>query len=788
MYRSLEIWSLATTATKISIYLKDVATISQGLQEVPIHINSLNGRVAITLGVSFAAGFNVVEVGATLDKRLRELEYARPIGIEITTLYDQPKLVKASVDNFVVNLLEAVVIVIVVLLVFMGMRSGILIGLILFITVIGSFIFMKQMDIQLQRISLGALIIALGMLVDNAIVVVEGILMGMKRGLSKMDAASLIVKQTIWPLLGATIIAITAFAPIGLSNDSTGEMLGSLFYVLMISLMLSWFTAITLTPFFADLFFKEEITNSTTSSGNETDPYAGLFFVFFRKLLDICMRYRYITTIGAIILLIVSANGFKQIKVVFFPSMSTLIFLVDYWRKQGTDIRSTLKDIQQIESWLAKQAGVKHVSSSTGKGSIRFMLTYSPENFYANFGQFIVEMDDYKNIDELMKKIDSHLSEQYSHALFKFKKFELGPSKPGKIEVRFSGPDPDELRKLSILAKDIMRKDPSIVGLRDDWKSRTKLVRPQFSEVAARRAGITKKDLDDILLMNFSGKQIGLYRDGTTMLPIIARPPESERLAIDNLPNLQIWSPVYNKYIPIEEVVSGFSTQWEDALINRRDRKRTLTVIADPYILGTDTANDVFTRLKPQIEALPLPEGYSMEWGGEAEGSTDANAALMSSIPLGIIVMFVITVLLFGTVRQPLIIWSTAPLALIGVTTGLLVTNSPFTFMALLGFIALIGMMLKNAIVLVDQINLEINEGRELYDAIFDSAVSRVRPISMAMITTVLGMIPLLFDSFFRSMAVTIMFGLGFATIFTLIIVPVMYSILYKVKYKAINV
>lgn len=776
---------ISSSGDKNLIYLKDVATISRGFQEVPTHINSLNGREAITLGISFATGFNVVKVGQELDQRLRELEYARPIGIEMGILYNQPKLVSASIKNFIVNLLEAVAIVIVVLLIFMGLRSGLLIGLILFITVVGSFIFMKLIDIELQRISLGALIIALGMLVDNAIVVTEGILIGMKRGLSKIEAASAIVKQTIWPLFGATVIAVTAFAPIGLSNDSTGEMLGSLFYVLLISLMLSWFTAITLTPFFADLFFKEEINKGGT--GESSDPYAGLFFVLFRKVLDICMRYRVVTVVGVVVLLVASAYGFQKIKVVFFPSMTTPMFLVDYWRSQGTDIRDTFKDIQEIESWLSKQDGVVQVSSNTGKGGIRFMLTYAPVKIYPSYGQLMVEVDDYKKIDALIARIGSHLDEQYSHAMHNFKKFELGPTKDGKIEARFSGPDPEKLRNLATQAKDIMRKDRAVVGLHDDWKERSKLVRPQFSEVQARRAGISKQNLDDVLLMSFSGKPIGLYRDGTTMLPIIARPPASQRLEIDSLPNLQIWSPVYSKYIPIEQVVSGFTTQWEDPLINRRDRKRTITVIADPNILGEDTANDLFKRLRPQIEAIPLPKGYSLEWGGEFEGSTDANDALMGSIPIGIFIMFVITVLLFSTLRQPLIIWSTAPLALIGVAFGLLVTNTPFTFMALLGFIALVGMMLKNGIVLVDQINLEISEGKALYNAIFDSAVSRVRPVSMAMITTVLGMIPLLFDAFFKSMAVTIMFGLGFATVFTLLIVPVMYSILYRVKYKSLD-
>ena len=764
------------------IYLKDVATVSRGFQEVPTHLMSLDGREAISLGISFASGFNVVNVGKRIDARLKELEYVRPVGIELSTLYDQPKLVAASIKAFAVNLAEAVAIVIIVLLLFMGLRSGMLIGLILFLTVVGTFVFMKLHGLELQRISLGALIIALGMLVDNAIVITEGILIGIQRGLSKIEAANAIVKQAIWPLLGATVIAVTAFAPIGLSEDSTGEMLGSLFYVLLYSLLLSWFTAITLTPFFANIILKGRDANAENS-----DPYQGAFFTGFKKTLDTCLKYKYMTAGITIGLLVISIIGFKQVKVVFFPAMTTPMVLVDFRKEHGTDIRQTFSDIQSIEPWILEQEGVVKVSSNTGKGGTRFMLTYSPEKIFSSYGQFMVELEHYKQIDGFIASISQHLDANYPDVNYDFKKFELGPSKDGKIEARFSGPDPDVLRSLSLQAKDILSQQKNAVGIRDDWKKRTKVIRPQFSEAQARRAGISKQDLDDVLQMSYSGKQIGLYRDGTTLMPIVARPPGNERSNIDTIHSLQIWSPVYSRYIPIEQVVREFTVEWEDAVINRRDRKRTITVIANANLLGGETSNSIFMKIKPQIEAIVLPKGYSLAWGGEAESSGDANSALMGSIPLGVMVMFVITLLLFNTLKQPLIIWSLAPMAIIGVSFGLLITNSPFTFMALLGFISLVGMLLKNGIVLVDQINLELKEGKDLYYAIFDSAVSRVRPVSMAAATTILGMIPLLFDAFFSSMAVTIMFGLGFATVLTLIVIPAIYSIVYRADYIPLN-
>ena len=766
------------------IYLRDVATISRGFQEIPSHINSINGKRALTLGVSFASGYNVVEVGKAVRDRLDELEFHRPVGIEIETIYDQPKYVEESVKNFIVNLLQAVLIVIVVLLIFMGLKSGIIIGIILFLTVLGTFILMNMKGIELQRISLGALIIALGMLVDNAIVVVEGILIGLKRGLSKTQAANAIIKQTIWPLLGATLIAITAFAPIGLSNDSTGEFLGSLFYVLLYSLMLSWFTAISLTPFLASLLFKEEIKQGVSQS--DADPYQGAIFTFYRKFLDLCMRYRTVTVIMLGVIFVGAVIGFGHVKNVFFPYMTTPMFYVDYWRGQGTDIRETYNDIHEIEKWLLKNKAVAKVSSTVGKGGMRFMLTYAPERAYPSYGQLIVETTSVDHIDPLIKEIENYTSENYPAATINFKKLALGAQTPAKIEARFSGPDPQVLRNLAIQAKKILAADQATVGVRDDWRDRSKLVRPQFAEQQARLVGVTKEDLDNLLLYSFSGIQTGLYRDGTKLMPIVARAPAEERLDAGNVPNLQVWSPINESYIPIQQVVSDFKVEWEDAIVARRDRKRTITAMADANLLMEDTVAAIFNRVAPQIEAIPLPPGYSFEWGGEFEGQNKAQTALFSSIPLGVLIMFGITIFLFNTLRQPIAIWITVPLSIVGVTVGLLLLDKPFTFTALLGLISLSGMLIKNGIVLVDQINTELKEGKESYFAVFDAAVSRVRPVSMAAITTILGMIPLLSDVFFESMAVTIMFGLGFATVLTLIVVPVVYTLLYRIKYRAL--
>ncbi len=762
------------------IFLKDVAEIKRGYVEVPSNIINFNGSLALNVGVSFAQGVNVVEVGKAFDRRLAELKYQQPVGVEISEIYSQPKEVDKSVSGFVISLAQAVGIVIIVLLFFMGLRSGLLIGLILLLTVLGTFIFMKYLAIDLQRISLGALVIALGMLVDNAIVVVEGILIGTQKGRTRLQAATDIVTQTKWPLLGATVIAVTAFAPIGLSEDSTGEYCGTLFTVLLISLMLSWFTAISLTPFFADIFFKGQKIKQ--GEGEENDPYNGIIFVAYKKFLEFCMRRAWLTVLVLIVGLGASVYGFTLVKQSFFPSSTTPIFQLDVWLPEGTDIRATNDKLKELESWLAEQEHVDHITTTAGKGLQRFMLTYAPEKSYAAYGEITTRVDNYEALAPLMARFRDHLKANYPEINYKFKQIELGPGGGAKIEARIIGSDPTVLRTIAAQVMDIMYADPGATNIRHDWRERTQVLEPQFNESQARRYGITKSDVDDFLSMSFSGMTIGLYRDGTTLMPIVARLPEDERIDIRNIEGMKIWSPAQSEFIPLQQVTMGYDMRWEDPIIVRKNRKRMLTVMADPDILGEETASTLQKRLQPQIEAIQMPPGYSLEWGGEYESSGDAQESLFTTMPMGYLFMFLITVFLFNSIKEPLIVWLTVPLALIGVTTGLLALNTPFGFMALLGFLSLSGMVLKNGIVLLDQIEIEMKSGKEAYDAVVDAAVSRVRPVCMAAITTILGMIPLLPDIFFKPMAVTIMFGLGFATILTLIVVPVLYRLFHKVS------
>ncbi|EGR1223132.1 multidrug efflux RND transporter permease subunit VmeV [Vibrio parahaemolyticus] len=761
------------------IRLKDVATITRSIQEKPGNMILFNGKKAINIGISFASGVNVVEVGERLNAELSSLESIKPAGLDMSYFYNQAQEVDDSVKAFVISLAEAVAIVIIVLLFTMGLRSGVIIGVVLLLTVFGTFILMNYNNIELHRISLGALIIALGMLVDNAIVVVEGILVGLKKGRTKVQAAVDIVKQTQWPLLGATVIAITAFAPIGLSQDATGEFMGSLFWVLCFSLFLSWVTAITLTPFLADLLLKEE---EKDSNGEDEDPYKGWLFVVFGALLKFALRFRWMTVAAMVALLVGAVVAFGNVKQQFFPPSNTPMFYVDMWMPEGTDIRQTIKQAEKVESYIRQQDDIDFVSVSIGQGLQRFALTYQPEKSYEAYAQFQVRTTDRDNMFKLLHKLDDNLAKTFDEPTFQFKLMEFGPSPASKIEARITGPDPKVLRELAVQVEDILHTDPGVRNIRHDWRERTKELVPVFNESKARRLGISKEDLSSTLQMAFGGSTFGVLRDGTHTLPIMMRLPEAERVDFESLQNVKIWSPSLQTYIPVDQIIDGVELDWSEPLIQRRDRKRTLTVLADHDVLSDDTAASLFARVQPKVMALHIPEGYEITWGGEYESSKDAQEGLFGSLPMGYLLMFIITILLFNSIKKPLVIWFTVPLSIIGVAFGLLTTNMPFSFTAFLGLLSLSGMILKNGIVLLDQINLELESGKDPYLAIVDSAISRVRPVSMAALTTILGMIPLVFDAFFGSMAITIMAGLGFATVLTLIVVPVMFAILFRIK------
>ncbi len=755
------------------IYLRDIAEIRRGYVEPSATRLRYDGNVAIGMGISTVADGNVVTMGEALQARMRELRGEIPLGIEFGTIAVQSEAVQVAISGFINSLLQAIAIVIVVLLFFMGLRSGLLIGFILFVTIAGSFIIMSLQGVTLERISLGALIIALGMLVDNAIVVVDGMLVRMQKGMDGRKAALEVVGQTAMPLLGATIIAVLAFAAIGTSDDSTGEYTRSLFTVVMISLMLSWVTAITVTPLMGIRFLKPKLAEEGD------DPYDSPFYNRFRGFLGACIRYR-VLTIGAVIgVFVLSMANFGKVEQSFFPNSTRPQFMVDYWLPQGTHIDRTTADIAEVEKYIAGLDGVTHVSTVVGSGALRFLLTYVPEKANPAFAQLLVDVDDAKRIAPLMDEIQAHLEANYPDAVPQVRKFILGPGEPGKIQAKFIGPDPNVLRGLASQAEQILHEDPNAFGVRNDWRERVKMIRPVLAEEQANLNGIRYRDVSAVLMQAFEGARVGVFRDGDELLPIVLRAPENQRIDVNSIQSLQIWSPAAGRMIPLRQVVSGFETVFEDEIIHRMNRKRAITVLADPRV---GEAAPLLERVRPQIEAIELPPGYSLEWWGEYKSSNDARGPLAASVPVFVLLMMLITLLLFDAFKQMAVIWLVVPLAMIGVTIGLLATGQPFGFMALLGLLSLIGMLIKNAIVLVDQIDLELAEGKDGWNAILDSAVSRLRPVAMAAATTILGMAPLFPDAFFVSMAVTIAVGLLFATILTMVVVPVLYATFDRVK------
>ncbi|HEB4872945.1 TPA: efflux RND transporter permease subunit [Kluyvera ascorbata F0526] len=751
--------------------LRDIATLSRGLSESPSSIYHANGRQAVTMGVSFIPGVNVVDVGRALEQKLEQMSAEKPAGIKIDLFYDQAAEVAHSVNGFITNFLMALAIVVGVLLIFMGIRSGIIIALSLALNVLGTLLIMYLWGIELQRISLGALIIALSMLVDNAIVIVEGVMIARQQGSTQLAAINYVIRRSALPLLGATVIAILAFAPIGLSQDSTGEYCKSLFQVLLISLMLSWFSALTITP----VLIKWWQSKGQPTAQTDTDPYAGRFYRLYQQILRTLLMRKAITLAVMVVLLAASIWGFGSVRQNFFPSSNTPIFFVDLWLPYGTDIAATERMASDIETSINGQPGVVTTIATVGQGSMRFILTYSGQRQYSNYAQIMVRMDDQRKISALTQHVDSYIARNYPQVNASTKRVMFGPSGDSAIEVRIKGPDPDRLRLLASQVSDILSADPATDGVRNDWQNRSKVIRPQYSATLGRELGVDKQDIDNALEMNFSGSRAGLYREGADLLPVIVRPPTAERQDANHLNNVLVWSQSRQQYIPLSNVVSGFNLEWEDPLILRRDRSRVLTVQTDPDPLSNQTSGDILARVKPKIDALALPHGYSIEWGGDAESSSEAQQGLFTTLPLGYLVMFVITVLMFSSLKNAIAIWLTVPLALIGVTPGFLITGIPFGFMALIGLLSLSGMLIRNGIVLVEEIEQQKQEKAQ-QEAIIYAATSRLRPILLTAFTTVLGLAPLLLDVFFQSMAVVIMFGLGFATILTLLVLPVIYA------------
>ncbi|WP_022706314.1 efflux RND transporter permease subunit [Paracoccus zeaxanthinifaciens] len=751
-----------------TVQMTDIATVERGRVDTPSQIIRFNGQEAFTLAVAGIASENIVDIGNRVDAKLQTLRHDLPHGVEFHPIYQQHVVVDESSNGFLKNLAMSVALVVVVLAVFMGWRSALVVGVTLFLNVIGTFFFMSLGGIEMERISLGALIIAMGMLVDNSIVVAEAMQIKMQQGRSSRQAAEEGAARIQLPLLGATVIGIMAFAGIGLSPDATGEFMFSLFAVVGISLLLSWVLALTVTPLLAHYVFKR--------GTGEDDGYSGPIFNAYRRVLGMALNVRWLFLAGLVVVTALCFRGFASVPQQFFPDSSTPIFYAHYKLPQGSDLHAVSRDLQQAEDWLLERDDVASVASFIGGGATRFMLTYAPEESMPTYGHLIIRTDTLEAIPPLLDDLNRFGRETLFAGEFRTERLAFGPGGGAPIQARISGRDPVVLRQLAERIGQTFRdQDAPLMDIRTDWREYEPVLIPDYATQRAQTAGITRADIADASLMATEGMAVATYQEGDRQIPIRLR-----TRAFGETPDLTeqlIYSSAAGDYLRMEQLIDGLRWEPRDTLIQRRNRVPTITVEAG-LPSGTNVSA-VFAQIRPAVEAVDLPEGYVLEWGGEYESSTEAQESLGGQLPVTILIMVLISILLFGRLRQPLIVWLLVPMAVNGVVIGLLVTGLPFSFTALLGLLSLSGMLLKNGIVLVEEIDLVRAEGQPLRRAIVEASTSRLRPVVLAAATTILGMAPLLWDPFFASMSVTIMGGLAFATILTLIAAPTLYYVLF---------
>ncbi len=762
------------------IRIRDIGTVSRGYAQPPRTMMRYNGRPSVGISITNVSGVNIVDVGRAIDQRLEELNADLPVGVEVRRVHWQSDVVAEAVNGFIINFAEAVAIVLIVLVIPMGWRMGVVIGSALVLTILGSFVLMAGLGIDLQRMSLGALVIALGMMVDNAIVVADGIAVRLQRGMDRRKAAIEAATQPSLPLLGATVVAVMAFYPIFASIEGAGEYCRTLFTVVAISLLISWLISVTVTPLLCI-----DILKAPKGNKDGKDPFDTKFYGAFRKLLRVAIRFRLITVAGMVALLVLSVVGFTQVDQLFFPDSSMKKLMVDYWAPEGTRIQQVESDLQEAETWLLADERVESVGIFIGSGPPRFYLPVEPEAPYPSYAQLIVNVHDLGKIDEVIADLNAYFADNYPNALVPIRKYGVGPSKTWKFDLRIIGPDdadPKTLRAAARQITDILNADPLCAYSRTNWRQRVQKIVPEYNQERARWAGVSPGDIGKATRRAFDGRPIGTYREQDDLIPIVLRHVAEERQNVAGLDVLQVQPGISTGTVPLSQVTDGVDIPWEDPLIWRRGRRRFIAVQANPILGATFPA--LRASVLPRIEKVKLPPGYTMEWGGEYESTQDSQASLLPGVIPAVAVMAMIVVALFNAFRSPLVIVLTIPFALIGVTIGLLVTGTPFGFLALLGAMSLVGMMIKNAIVLLDQIKLERSEGKDAYDAVVISAVSRLRPVVLAAATTVLGVAPLLQDVFWVGLAVAIMAGLTFGTILTMVMVPVFYAVVFRVKVK----
>ncbi|MDR3046826.1 MAG: efflux RND transporter permease subunit [Bacteroidales bacterium] len=785
------------------VKLKDIADIHNGIVEPSRSSMRYDGQPAIGLAVSMAPGNDITKVGERVEKHLKLLEKkgSIPIGIEFHKVFFQSDRVIESINVFLKNLLEAIIIVVLVLMLTMGFRSGLILGTNLLIIVLGSFIVLKMCNGTLQRVSLGALVLALGMLVDDAVVVIDGILVDMQRGIKKPMSLTNTAHKTAIPLLGATIIAVLAFFPIFLSPDMAGVYVRDMFIVLAVSLFISWILSVTLGPIQADLFLKNKKQKT-----EKKDPYSGKFYVILRKILTFMLSHRVATLGVAVVLLLLSAFGFMFVRQGFFPDFKYEQAYIEYRMPEGTQMGKVKDDLQTMEQQLLAREDIEHVTSSYGGTPFRYNLVRSFAEPSLSYGELIVDFISPEAMQKAMPELQKKLSENYPQAFVRIKKYNL-MYKPFPIEVMFSGPDPAVLKDLAAQAEAIMNKEPSIMLVRNDWEPKAPVLTVNYDQPKARSASISRSDIAMSLLAATDGIPIGSYYNGNNSEPLYLRSMDVKSKQIEDLSNVPILTVIpsltainretvtglflgsndmsaiiSNVLQPsmLSQVSDGISLQWEDLVVRRYNGQRSIRAQCNNMFGYTPAQSK--NAIQDQIEQIELPEGYKMAWLGEAQAKTESTRYLFAGVPISIVLMFAILIMLFKDVKKPLIIFLCIPLAAVGIVGGLLLSGKEFGFVAIVASLGLMGMMIRNGIVLIEEVVRLNHEGTDPVEALLTASASRFRPVVMAATTSIVGMIPLLSDVLFGSLAVVIMSGLTVGTIITLIVIPVLYALFFKIK------
>lgn len=753
--------------------IEDIADISEGYLTPSKNFMRVDGRPGLGIAISTTPDGNVVDMARLVKDRMEQFSEEMPGGYELQVIYDQGYESDVANQGFISNLIISVITVVAILLFFIGLKNGLLIGSGLVFSIFATLIVMFSQGIALQRMSLAAIIIAMGMLVDNAIVVSDSILVNLQRGMDKRSAIVKACSATAIPLLAATVIAILTFLPIYYSPHITGELLSSLVIVIGVSLMFSWVFAMIQTPFFVQEFVKPTPPDQVV-----TELFTGKYYDWFRSVLRGFIKYKVAVVGLLVVLLVVSAWSFKFIPKVFVPALEKEYFTVDMWLPEGTSIERTDETIQILEDFVRAQPQAQNVSTFVGQTPPRYYLSNINFGPQSNYAQLLIKCHSSKDAVELNQFLQDQMPEKFPEPLIKVNKFELSPLTEAMIEARFLGPDPAVLDSLVNVTIGIMNRNPKVKDARSEWGNMAPMISPIYDPIKAGELGITKGGMMQSLKSIQDGYPVGIYRDNEKQVPVILKTESPRDIDLQYIKDFPIWNG--DKSAPLSQVTKDVVVDWEYPLVKTYNRQLSMSAMC-----GVETGYtmvEVHGEIRQEIENLELPAGYSFFWDSQFKDQNEGMQALVKFFPLAFLLLILILVAVFGNLREPIIILCVLPLSLIGVAIGLLSTGFEFGFFPIAGWLGLLGMIIKNVIVLIDEINVQKKAGVEVKTAVIEATVSRTRPVLMAASTTILGMVPLLFDVAFGGMAATIVFGLTFATLLTLFVTPSLYALFYKIK------